>query len=527
MSARPAPAKPRPMDHSSAGTDDVLVIGTRSSERMCSGSRLDALRSRGLEWCGVSDVNHPYRVRREKPSFGHVLACVGGEGEVLWEGRWRRCSAGMVFVNPPGAPAAFRARRGARWRFCWVHASFAFLPADQVASMKPRLFQSDPAPLCAAVEGLLIAENIAPDQPGLDQWAELVSLYLHRILQGERSDLRLGRAWEQVRRDPGREWSLEALGGLTHLSREHLRRLCLKETGRSVFQQVTLIRMQRAAKLLTLSDRTVETIAGEVGYKNPFSFSTAFLKWMGVRPSAYRQLHKHEMPPVLMRCGPAARWLCPHGRDTRWRFVELRPRANRGGHFGEGGFFGTGYRLRLLAGPQHFHGVPFDLIEESEASPRSMVMLRSAQPKVLATGGEALPSRVAIPVGGKARALYLLHAAAWVSDAESFAEYRFVFSSGREEVLPVRALWERRAARRGASMDAIIQDWWWGCRPLETAATRSVEVVDLTNAPHLSGRLYVHEWVNPRLDDELLRVEMSAPGWTLSTLALLALTVME
>jgi AraC-like DNA-binding protein len=46
--------------------------------------------------------------------------------------------------------------------------------------------------------------------------------------------------------------------------------------------------MRHAAKLLAATDDKIETIAGEVGYANPFVFSTTFKRWVGWRPSDYR-----------------------------------------------------------------------------------------------------------------------------------------------------------------------------------------------------------------------------------------------
>jgi transcriptional regulator GlxA family with amidase domain len=45
--------------------------------------------------------------------------------------------------------------------------------------------------------------------------------------------------------------------------------------------------MRRAAELLTSSNAKIETIAAQVGYQNPFVFSTTFQRVMGWRPSEY------------------------------------------------------------------------------------------------------------------------------------------------------------------------------------------------------------------------------------------------
>ena len=53
--------------------------------------------------------------------------------------------------------------------------------------------------------------------------------------------------------------------------------------------QVTDLRMRRAGDLLANTEKTIEAIAFEIGYHNPFVFSNAFTKWIGWRPSDYRR----------------------------------------------------------------------------------------------------------------------------------------------------------------------------------------------------------------------------------------------
>jgi AraC-like DNA-binding protein len=54
-------------------------------------------------------------------------------------------------------------------------------------------------------------------------------------------------------------------------------------------KQVAMLRMRHAAVLLAHDAYSVEAVAGRVGYDNPYAFSTAFKRYMGVPPSRYRQ----------------------------------------------------------------------------------------------------------------------------------------------------------------------------------------------------------------------------------------------
>lgn len=52
------------------------------------------------------------------------------------------------------------------------------------------------------------------------------------------------------------------------------------------------MRMEKAKEYLQTGSYTVKAVAGMVGYNNELSFSRAFLKYEGVRPSAYMELFR-------------------------------------------------------------------------------------------------------------------------------------------------------------------------------------------------------------------------------------------
>jgi transcriptional regulator GlxA family with amidase domain len=115
----------------------------------------------------------------------------------------------------------------------------------------------------------------------------LIQDYVMRFARPWQRDHRLAQLWETVAGQLADAWTLERLAGMAHVSGEHLRRLCQRELGRSPMHHVTFLRMRRAGELLASTHLKVELIAMEVGYQNPFVFSTAFKKWTGWRPSDY------------------------------------------------------------------------------------------------------------------------------------------------------------------------------------------------------------------------------------------------
>ena len=238
---------------------------------------------------GIMDAVVPTRIVRTKQTTTYFLACFGGKGKVLIDGAWRTCGAGYASLLPAHTLNAFEALPGKPWQFCWVCYQ---QPPDQrpVADTgSPVIARFDPKPLHCAIEGLLAECSSVAEPTAIQHWIDLVHGYVLRFAQPLQKDDRLRLLWDRVAAQLADDWSLARLAREAGYSNEHLRRLCRRQLGRSPMHQVTYLRMRRAAELLASTPHTIEAIANEVGYHNPFVFSNAFTKWIGWRPSEYRK----------------------------------------------------------------------------------------------------------------------------------------------------------------------------------------------------------------------------------------------
>jgi len=81
--------------------------------------------------------------------------------------------------------------------------------------------------------------------------------------------------------------SLEEIGRRVGCSHFHLSRVFSQETGKSIFQYLRELRMERAAELLREGKLSVTQVALEVGHASPSHFSTAFHEAYGCCPGLY------------------------------------------------------------------------------------------------------------------------------------------------------------------------------------------------------------------------------------------------
>lgn len=102
------------------------------------------------------------------------------------------------------------------------------------------------------------------------------------------SDPVVGRALALVHGDPAHPWTLDGLATQVHVSRATLSRRFTERLGQSPMAYLTHWRLARSADLLREGGRSVEQVAREVGYANPFAFSAAFKREHGVSPRGFR-----------------------------------------------------------------------------------------------------------------------------------------------------------------------------------------------------------------------------------------------
>ena len=274
-----------------AGTTWEAVLGSeKNAPEWLGGSPLTRELSRHqIAHAGIMKARAPFRIVRHDQSGTFLMACLSGEGEVLSDGGWRTIRAGHACLMPPWVMNAFHCKPGGKWEFAWVRYLESRETNPVVSAHSPVFGKYEGEPLRHGIAGLR-AEALAEAAPAtMGLWSELIHDYVMRFAQPHRRDSRLWKLWKAVDEAPARGWSLQELADEVSVSREHLRRICAKELGRSPMQQVTFIRIQKAARMLATSEEKIETVCRAVGYSSVQTFSNTFLKWMGRRPSGHRR----------------------------------------------------------------------------------------------------------------------------------------------------------------------------------------------------------------------------------------------
>lgn len=280
------------LDNTTMNEDCSWLVISReenAERRLLQGASPCSLLSQwNIDHLGIMSAQKPYEVFRANQSGTFFLACTSGEGDVLIDGEWKKISAGEACLFPPYMTNAFKARSEKPWEFAWVR--YQEEPHKKtVANVAfPRVRAYNSELLKCTITGLQQELASVPPAKLISAWINLIHHQVLRFSQAEKIDPRVRKVFLKVVNDLSSDWTLTRLADNANLSGEHLRRLCNDQIGRSPMQQVTFIRIAYAKELLMKTDNTVEVVAEKTGYSNAFSFSNAFLKWVGCRPSDFR-----------------------------------------------------------------------------------------------------------------------------------------------------------------------------------------------------------------------------------------------
>lgn len=243
-----------------------------------------ALAHHQIRHLAVAHLPSPYEIVRTKLPGSFFLACFGGEGRVLVDGRWVKCRQGQAALLPPGTLQAFHTTPGRTWKICWVRYQERSGQQPLAAAQTPVIARFEVEPLRFAILGLYHEASRGQLAGACERWVELIHSYVLQFAQPARMDPRLWELWEQVAATLGDPWTITEMARVIHLSEKQLQRLCQKELGRSPLQQLIWLRMKKASELLGTSVK-IETVARQVGYPDPFVFSKTFKRVMGWPPS--------------------------------------------------------------------------------------------------------------------------------------------------------------------------------------------------------------------------------------------------
>jgi AraC-like DNA-binding protein len=141
-----------------------------------------------------------------------------------------------------------------------------------------------------------ISDPASGDQLTLERLAELIVFYSIRMTGPDSvpldafpwNDHKLMTAVSAMTADPSRDWTVDQLAGLVHMSRSAFAARFKRYLGESPIRTLTRIRLKAAAARL-LQGTPIPEAAGHCGYGSEAAFNRAFGREFGVTPGRWKR----------------------------------------------------------------------------------------------------------------------------------------------------------------------------------------------------------------------------------------------
>lgn len=111
---------------------------------------------------------------------------------------------------------------------------------------------------------------------------------LKSMYQNPKNDPRLKSVTQEIQQNYTRNFSIDELADMMHLSKSQFFRVFKNELGLSPTQYINNVRILHAQELLTKTSSNITEISMLSGFSDIYYFSRCFKEWVGITPTQYR-----------------------------------------------------------------------------------------------------------------------------------------------------------------------------------------------------------------------------------------------
>lgn len=241
---------------------------------------------------------HHAKARRSCPE--HILIlCTQGRGVATLDGNTHTVRAGEILVLPAGRPHRYVADEADPWTIWWIHVTGSkadlLVAAMRATPLQPVFRVPEMTRMSALIDSILrrletdetLTSLVAASGAAWHLLTGLVADGRPLGRAGERQDP-IGEVIDHLQTNVSAHVSVPELAALVGWSTSHFSAMFRRATGFGPLEYQTRLRMSIARNLLDTTDRTVASIAAEVGYSDSLYFSRQFRRIHQVSPSQYR-----------------------------------------------------------------------------------------------------------------------------------------------------------------------------------------------------------------------------------------------
>lgn len=238
----------------------------------------DAAESKSLDDCGVLKVFKPNRTEQSinTQALKHLKSCIINNyasqiPEIVEQF--------FVFPQPCKLTAAY-------YRLLFIKI------ADLIAEIQTDLSTKTSSENDLRMAAKEIVQRFSSEKAARDFLCQCIMDIFndsHLELNNVRNVHRIRLAQQYIERNYDKQLTVNDLAEQFHLNHNYFSTLFKKETGQTVINYLTAIRMREACRLLSNTTTSASDISKMIGYENLNYFYKIFKKYMGLTPVSYRE----------------------------------------------------------------------------------------------------------------------------------------------------------------------------------------------------------------------------------------------
>ncbi len=240
----------------------------------------------------ISRKPSPRKKGRHVSGFWEFLYCTRGKGCFYFDGSTMPYEKGDIVIIPPGCNHENRGEES----FANIH---LHMKNAELSASAPFLVHDDPNHFVLdAFTGALYHFSAAPEKNSavIAAYGSLITALVSTCQEKPEKDglvADISRSILKEFRNP--DYDLERFLHSFPFSYDYIRKLFKRKTGITPHQYLLRLRLQYAAKQLSIPNGkkySISEITVSSGFRDPFYFSRMFKKHYGVSPNAYRKQNK-------------------------------------------------------------------------------------------------------------------------------------------------------------------------------------------------------------------------------------------
>ncbi|UKS25318.1 helix-turn-helix domain-containing protein [Paenibacillus sp. HWE-109] len=239
-----------------------------------------------------------------------MLLIIGGEGKCVIDGQWLPLQRGRCCLLRPGTYTAAGVSSGEG--LAWYDLTFEAAPYEQKnlgtwgdISHGSKFWCAE-VPDHSLAQAVDLAKRLYMDRGSEEHLARFrLNVVFQELLYWVMKDLgnetagqtkeRIARITDYMERHFQDNLSRDSLAEMAGMSPEYFSRMFRKETGRTLSEYLTSIRINHAKRELIRGEASIGWIAEYAGYGEQYYFSRKFKQEVGVSPTAYIEKQRNHV----------------------------------------------------------------------------------------------------------------------------------------------------------------------------------------------------------------------------------------